>query len=101
FYGDYYPLTPYSSANDIWMAWQFNRAEKGDGMVQIFRRAESPYEAARLALRDLEPGARYAVTDIDTEKTTEAAGKELMAPGLRVVIEKPRTAIILVYKKMP
>ena len=37
--GDYYPLTPYSLANDAWIGWQFDRPEEGDGMIQVFRRA--------------------------------------------------------------
>ena len=39
--GDYYPLTPYSLAEDGWMAWQFDRPDLGEGMVQAFRRAQS------------------------------------------------------------
>ena len=47
--GDYYPLTSYSLENTVWMAWQFDRPERGEGMVQVFRRGESPYESARFA----------------------------------------------------
>ena len=36
--GDYYPLTSYSLQPDHWIAWQFNRPETGDGVVQAFRR---------------------------------------------------------------
>ena len=39
YYGDYYPLTSYSLENDVWMAWQFDCPELGEGMVQAFRRA--------------------------------------------------------------
>ena len=56
FSGDYYPLTSYSLDNTVWMAWQFDRPELGEGMVQVFRRAESPYESARFRLRGLETG---------------------------------------------
>ena len=38
YFGDYYPLTPYSLENDVWMAWQFDCPEQGEGMVQAFRR---------------------------------------------------------------
>ncbi|MDP4292547.1 MAG: alpha-galactosidase, partial [Bacteroidota bacterium] len=34
--GDDYPLTPYSQAQDVWMAWQLNCPENGEGMVQAF-----------------------------------------------------------------
>src|SRR5260370_4139933 len=43
YYGDYYPLTAYSTGDDAWAAWQFDRPESRDGMVQAFRRRESPF----------------------------------------------------------
>jgi len=97
--GDYYPLTPYSTANDVWIAWQFNRPDLGEGMVQAFRRRESSYEAARLRLRGLEPDAVYAVRDLDLRRGRTYTGKELMDVGLRVEIPKQPGAVILVYRK--
>ena len=38
YFGDYFPLTPYNPGRDVWMAWQFDLPEKGQGMVQVFRR---------------------------------------------------------------
>jgi len=32
------------------MAWQFDRPEAGEGMVQVFRRADSPFDSAHLKL---------------------------------------------------
>ena len=54
--GDYYPLTPYSLDNSLWIGWQFDCPEKGEGMVQAFRRAAEPVridsrEAPRLGPR--------------------------------------------------
>jgi alpha-galactosidase len=48
FTGDYYPLTPYTPENDAWIGWQFDRPDLGEGMVEVFRRPDSIYEAARL-----------------------------------------------------
>ncbi len=45
YYGDYYPLTSHGRDEREWMAWQFNRPEEGDGMVQVFRRPASPFES--------------------------------------------------------
>src|SRR5262249_10556034 len=73
--GDYYPLTPYSTANNVWMAWQFDRPEAGEGMVQAFRRAESQEDSGRYQLHGLKPNARYAVTDVDTGKMAEMTGQ--------------------------
>ena len=51
YYGDYYPLTSYSQARDVWMAYQLDRPGKGDGLVVVLRRPESPYEDAPAAAR--------------------------------------------------
>jgi len=95
YYGDYYPLTSYSTANDVWLAWQFHRSDTGEGMVQAFRRPQSPFESARLKLRGLDPEARYAVRDLDQPRVTETAGRELMESGLVISIkQRPGTALI-------
>jgi alpha-galactosidase len=101
FYGDYYPLTKYSLAEDEWIAWQFNRPEVGSGMIQAFRRPESLYESIRLKLHGLDKDAVYAITNLDAPGTTEIAGSELMDKGLLIVAKNPREAILITYKKKP
>lgn len=101
YYGDYYPLTPYSQGNDVWMAWQFDRPDLGEGMVQAFRRAESFYEAARFKLRGLDAEARYRVKNLDSEESTEATGQELMERGLRVELAgPPPQAAVITYRQL-
>ncbi len=98
---DYYPLTSYRVESDVWMAWQFNKPEDGEGMVQAFRRPDCAYEAARFPLRELEPDAVYAVANLDKRGSTRATGKDLMNHGLPITIkDKPGAAIIL-YKRLP
>jgi len=98
--GDYYPLTPYSLALDRWIAWQFNRPEQGDGVVQAFRRPQSVEERARYILRGLDPQARYAVTDLDTGQSQTLAGRELTDDGLPVTIQTRPGAVVLTYKQL-
>ncbi len=98
--GDYYPLTPYNTENNVWMAWQFDRPDLGEGMVQAFRRADSFYESARLKLRGLDPDARYRVTNPDAKGATELSGKELMEKGLGVVVTEQPRAVVMVYKRV-
>jgi len=100
YYGDYYPLTPYSTEPTAWLAWQFDDAAQKKGMVQAFRRPESPFETARFQLRGLEAGARYAVRDLDSQKETRQTGKELMEPGLEVTIRSRPGVVNLVYRKV-
>jgi alpha-galactosidase len=39
--GDYFPLTPHSLDTTSWIAWQFHRADLGEGIVQAFRRPDA------------------------------------------------------------
>ena len=99
YYGDYYPLVDYSTRNDTWVAWQFNRPEQGDGQVQVFRRPDSPFEAARFRLHALDSSSQYEITNPDVPGTKAMTGKELMEKGLRVEIsEQPGSAVIR-YKR--
>ena len=95
--GDYYPLTTYSTEGTAWMAWQFHRPERGDGMVQAFRRPDSPFESARFRLRGLDPAVRYKVVDMDTKHESEYLGSELLEAGLPVSIPVAPGALILTY----
>jgi alpha-galactosidase len=112
YYGDYYPLLPCSLNSDCdtdpskersaafeWAAWQFNRSEQRDGMVQAFRRDKNAETSKRLLLRGLDPAATYTVTDLDTKTPRTVSGRELMQHGLRVEIAEQRGAAIIIYKK--
>jgi alpha-galactosidase len=99
FWGDFWPLTPYSLDNKDWIAWQFDRPESADGVVQAFRRAESNQESTRLRLRGLEADAVYTLTNLDVAGTTERTGRELADGGLAVVIKDQPGAAIVTYRK--
>ncbi len=98
---DYYPLTPYSLATDRWIAWQFNRPEQGDGLVQAFRRVDCPERAVALRLRGLDPDAMYVLTDLDRAGVTHAHGAALMAEGLTVDASSSPAAVVLLYHQAP
>jgi len=97
YFGDYYPVTDYALDNDQWIAWQFDRPESGEGMVQAFRREACVYETGRLPLHGLLPDAAYRVTDIDRPESASAyRGQTLMQEGLPVTIaQKPGTAFFV------
>jgi alpha-galactosidase len=99
YYGDYYPLTSYTTANDVWLAWQFDRSDTGEGMVQAFRRPQSPFESARLKLRGLDPEARYMVRDLDQPQGTATTGRELTESGLLVSIKQRPGAVVITYRR--
>ena len=100
YFGDYYPLTSYSLEKNVWMAWQFDRPDLGEGMVQVFRREESPFETASFKLQGLVPDVRYTVKDVDKEGSVEMTGKELMGKGLPVALPKCPQAAIFTYKRV-
>lgn len=99
--GDFYPLTSYSVAEDLWIAWQLNQPEEGRGFAQAFRRAESPYTSAVYALKGLDADAEYSVYSVESpaEKVT-ISGKDLMGTGLPIdLVERPAAAVI-VYRRI-
>jgi len=100
YYGDYYPLTPYTTDDSDWAAWQFNRPAQGDGMVQAFRRSQSPIEEVRFKLRGLDATGQYAVSNFDVPGETTFSGHELEEQGLRVAIHDVPGAVIITYKKL-
>lgn len=99
YYGDYYPLTAYSTEGTAWIAWQFDRPDRGSGMIQAFRRPESPLESARFKLRSLEKTARYMITDLDSGSAREFSGLELIEQGVPIQITALPGAVILRYER--
>jgi hypothetical protein len=100
YYGDFYPLTPCSRNNTVWIAWQFDQTEVGEGMVQAFRRDENTEGSKSLRLRGLEPDAKYEVKDLDSGRPQQVTGRELMEKGLVInIAEKPGVAVVT-YKKV-
>jgi len=99
YFGDYYPLTPYSLDKSSWIAWQFDRPEAGEGMVQAFRRDQSPYEVVRLKVRGLDPDASYTLTDLDAGASRVASGRELQQGGLRVSIADQPGSVVILYRR--
>jgi alpha-galactosidase len=65
--GDYYPLTPWTTASDRWMAWQLHRADLDEGMILAFRHQQCPYSALQVNPRGLKSGQSYQVTFIDED----------------------------------
>jgi len=95
---DYYPLTPYSLQPDHWIAWQFNRPERGDGVVQAFRRSECPKARLTCKLRGLTPKARYEITSSDLPGKAILSGEVLMEEGLEVEIGDTPGAALVWYR---
>jgi alpha-galactosidase len=98
--GAWYPLLPYSRDLSQWTAVQYHRPDLGAGLVLAFRRPESPYHSAQVALHGLEPGATYELSFDSTGKKVRAGGKELMTEWI-VVLPKPRSSDLIHYRRVP
>ncbi len=98
--GDYYPLLPHTLDNHSWMAWQFDRPEAGQGVVEAFRRPLSPYTVVRLPLRGLDASATYVLTDLNhPDQPRTVGGKELADQGLEVRMDGKPAATFVTYAK--
>jgi len=100
FYGDYYPLTAFSTTRDTWAAYQMHRGDLGKGMAVAFRREEAPFVSADLKLKSLNASARYRCENADTGDTWEVQGDQLMSGGLRVTIEHTRESVLVFYDEV-
>ena len=98
--GDYYPLTSYSLQLDQWIEWQFDRPERGDGMIQAFRRDKCEESTKTFRLSGLDSAAQYELINFDIEGTTQSSGKALMEKGLTVEIKDKPGAAIITYRRI-
>jgi alpha-galactosidase len=96
---DFYPLTEVSSSPDAWAASQFDRPSEGDGIIQVFKREDSPYEKAVFALRGIDGDRDYIITDLDGGEFT-VSGRELCEKGFSVTITESPKAKIFKYRKI-
>jgi alpha-galactosidase len=91
--GDYYPLTPYSLDTTSWIAWQFHRADLGEGVVQAFRRPDAAADTLTVKLRGLSPKQRYEIENFDGGKEVRT-GTELMDGYVIALPQKPAAALL-------
>ena len=96
---DFYPLTEFSDKLDTWCAMQFDRPSENDGIIQVFRRENSPYETAKFFLGGIKENHNYLFTDIDGGDFT-VSGTKLIKEGLKINIPHKRSAKIYFYKSI-
>ncbi len=100
YYGDFYPLTPYSLGEESWIAWQFHLPERNAGMLQAFRRNKSAVSAMTFPLNGLEPESHYQLHDLDKDAPTIISGRELLEKGLSIDIPNQPGAALIHYTKV-
>ena len=100
FYGDFYPLLPYSLDPAFWTAWQWDRPDLGEGMVLAFRRPASPFPLMQARLQGLEPDRYYEVRNQDSGETLRASGRALLAEGFPLEIAQQPGTVLLLYRRL-
>ncbi|MEI6072356.1 MAG: alpha-galactosidase [Verrucomicrobiae bacterium] len=98
--GDYYPLAEINTSHQFWSISQFDRPDLGQGYVIAFRREQSPFPSAKVALRGLDAKADYLLTNMDTQEKKTVAGSAL-ARECTLDIPEPASSLLLIYQKLP
>jgi len=96
--GAWYPLLPYSRDLDRWMASQYHRPDLDEGMVLVFRRAESPYRTVELSLRALDESATYELRFDRSGMKAKMRGHDLMN-RFEVNLDQPHSSDLITYRK--
>jgi alpha-galactosidase len=102
FYGDYYPLSPYSTSDDAWIAYQFHKEDLRGGIALIFRRQNCPQSDFLISLKGLNPSAKYEliISDDKLEKKRRVlSGKRLME-GITLTIEQAPGSLLIFYRSL-
>jgi alpha-galactosidase len=96
--GTWYPLLPYARDTHAWTGSQFHRADLDEGLLLVFRRADSPYPTADVALCGLDSDGRYEVTSDRSGRLGVMSGAEL-AKSLSINLPERHSSDLIVYKR--
>jgi len=100
FYGDFYPLLPYSRDAESWTAWQWDRPENKDGLIMLLRRPKSPFASIEVRARHLNPDASYEVeirTTYDHAAIKTMKGSELA--HLPIQLPEAPSSTLIFYRE--
>jgi len=98
---DFYPLSGYgpNTGDDIWLAYQVNVPQRGEGLVVAFRRADCKESDYEVKLRGLEPDAAYLLHYDDPQiSDCTKTGAEL-SEGLTLHLEKALSSLLIEYTR--
>jgi alpha-galactosidase len=98
-FGDFYPLTAYSTSDEAWAAFEWDRPEERDGIVLAFRRHQAPAASITVKLQGLEPAGDYEVSYEDYGVAVFKSSRELAA-GLSVKIPEAPGSLLIKYRRV-
>jgi alpha-galactosidase len=97
-YGDYYPHTPFRRSPDQWVAWQFDRPEKGNGFVQAIRLPAAQEETLTIHPKGLDSSLTYVFENGESGETREIKGRDLLVSGFAFSLPA-RSGTIWFYRR--
>ena len=97
--GAWYPLLPSSRDPANWMGSQWHRPDLDEGMILLFRRAESPFPIGELRLQGLDPQAEYELSFEVAGKKVRNRGAELMKM-LRITMSQRPSSELIRYRRV-
>ena len=96
--GAWYPLLPYNRDTQKWNASQYHRPDLDEGLILVFRGAESPYSTVELKLHGLKSESDYELRFSDQPDPQKFSGRQLMA-GLKLNLLRPESSNLIHYRK--
>ncbi len=100
FFGDFYPLLPYSRDAESWTAWQWDRPESKDGLVMVLRRPMSPFTGMEVRPQHLNSGAMY---EDEIRSTYDRAPIRMMKGSelthLRIELPQAPSSTLIFYRQ--
>ena len=97
--GAWYPLLPQSRRLTEWAAVQYHRPDLDEGVVLVFRRAESPDRTAEVSLRGIDGDATYELSYDVARTKIRAKGSDLMR-AFQITIPEKHKSEVIVYREL-
>ena len=98
FYADFYPLTGYSKADNVWRGWEYYDEAAGAGAALVFR-AEKNGESEMTLKLHADPDLNYTVRDCDGKIDAVLSGEELTENGLKVTLDSPASSSLIFIER--
>ena len=100
-YGDFYPITPCSSASDAFMAYQLHRSDLNEGAIFAFRHSNCTTASVTAQLKGIDPNTTYLIESIDDNryKTLQVIpGSTLISSGYVINIPGTSSSRVIRYR---
>jgi len=95
YYGDFYPLTECTRAEDAWLAYELNLPEADEGLMVILKRPNSPFTNAVFRLHELDPDTAYTFSLVDGTVIGSVTGQDAMEAGIEIeLLGQPDSAVV-------